>query len=207
MYAFFFFAELGKDLRQRWEMLAALDHDILWSLTDEQAEMLGDLFDDGYKLAMEEMKLPESFDATMKRMAVIIKRIGAVLTVLRMEDPSALEGTSPALGEESVVYCSDEDFKTLVMLAEKLTRHAALMTLMLPEEAEKVLETQVVSEAQDRADELLEALPDECSTAEVLEVGERLNQSTRAVEKYLKILVEDGKLERVKKGQYKKVKA
>ena len=201
------FAELGKDLRQRWEMLAALDHDVLWSLTDEQAEMLGDLFDDGYSLAMDAFRLPDSFDATIKRMAVIIKRIGAVLTVLRMEvGPMGLIGPLGPIGD--VVYCSDEDFKTLVMLAEKLTRHAALMTLMLPEE-EKVLETQVVSpqkkESEERVQVLYDALPKKFSKKEATEIAATLEIEERSLENYLKNLVERKMIVRLKLGMYQKV--
>ena len=201
------FAELGKDLRQRWEMLAALDHEVLWSLTDEQADMLGDLFDDSYRLAMEEFHLPESFDATIKRMAVIIKRIGAVLTVLRMEvGPMGLIGPLGPIGD--VVYCSDEDFKTLVMLAEKLTRHAALMTLMLPEE-EKVLETQVVSpqkkESEERVQVLYDALPKKFSKKEAFEIAATLEIEERSLENYLKNLVERKMIVRLKLGMYQKV--
>jgi len=200
------FNELGKDLRQRWEMLAALDHDILWSLTDEQADMLGDLFDDGYRLAMEEFHLPESFDATIKRMAVIIKRIGAVLTVLRL--PLNTSASCSDLGavppSPEVLYCSDDDFKTLVMLTEKLTRHAALMTLMLPEE-EKVLETQVVSEAQERAEQLLESLGEKFTTQEAVEAGEALGMKKRSVMRYLSDACERKRIVKTNVGQYQQV--
>ena len=222
------FAELGKELLQRMRWLSLQKTDILWSLTDEQSEMLGDLFDDGYRLALETMHLPTSFDSTVKRMAVTIKRIGAVLTMLRMELPKTAEqtnscivtfntntyslpasGTPPPLGGElnGVLYCSDEDFRTLVMLSEKLLRHAALMMLMLPDEAENPLKAEIksVDELQNRVDELCEKLPDEFGTAEALAIGEEMDISGRAVEKYLKILVENKQIEREKKGYYKKL--
>ena len=229
------FAELGKELLQRMKWLSLQKTDILWSLTDEQSEMLGDLFDDGYRLALEEMHLPTSFDSTVKRMAVTIKRIGAVLTMLRIpiDDasyPLGLKATPPTLGGElmpnsctitfntkarntaesklpEVLYCSDEDFRTLVMLSEKLLRHAALMMLMLPDEAENPLKAEIKSEAEleKRVDELCEKLPDEFGTAEALAIGEEMDISGRAVEKYLKILVENKQIEREKKGYYKKL--
>ena len=220
------FQELGQELRQHWEMLAALDHDILWSLTDEQAEMLGDLFDDGYKLAMEEFHLPESFDATMKRMAVIIKRIGAILTVLRLPLSSSVCGMNPGEtvpptlvgrgGEQSegfdglhpanpILYCSDTDFHTLVLLAEKLTRHAALMTLMLPEE-EKLLDTQVTSSLAERhADKLLDSLSDEFTTADAIQAGKALEMEQSTVRDHLALCCENKTIVRTKRGHYKKL--
>jgi hypothetical protein len=117
------FRELGQDLFRRWKWLSEQQQDITWSFTDEQAAIMANLFDDGYKIAFEGMQLPLSFDPAFKRMAVTIKRIGAVLTLLRLPLNSSL---SP------ILYCHDEDFKTLVMLAEKLLRHAALMALLFP---------------------------------------------------------------------------
>lgn len=196
------FHELGKELLQRWEWLASREHDILWSLTDEQSEQLGDLFDDGYRLAMEELHLPDSFDATVKRMAVIIKRIGAILTMLRQEPGECSD----------VVYCQDEDFRTLVMLSEKLLRHAALMTLMLPDEEEKWSELRPESEArhqnvENRACELYGFLPEKFSTSEAYATGlERMGIKSRTVDKYLGYLVENEKLSNQMKGQYEKTK-
>ena len=205
------FKELGKDLRKRWEWLASQPQDILWSLTDEQAEMLGDLFDDGYRLAMEAFHLPDSFDATLKRMAVTIKRIGAVLTVLRMEDPSVLRTAPLSMGAaensegQLIMYCSDDDFRTLVMLAEKLTRHAALMTLMLPEEKESALTTQVVSDAQERAEQLIESLGEKFTTQEAVEAGEALGMKKRSVMRYLSDACERKRIIKTNVGQYQKV--
>jgi len=202
------FHELGQDLFKRWKWLSSQEQDITWSFTDEQAAIMADLFDDGYRLAFEGMQLPISFDPAYKRMAVTVKRIGAVLTMLRMEDPSALKGTSPALGEESVMYCSDEDFKTLVMLAEKLLRHAALMTLLLPEE-EQMLETQIVSpqkkESEERVQVLYDALPKKFSKKEAIEIAASQEIEERSLENYLKDLVERKMIVRLKLGVYQKV--
>jgi hypothetical protein len=202
------FNELGQDLRQRWEMLAALDHDVLWSLTDEQVDMLGDLFDDGYRLAMEEFHLPESFDATIKRMAVIIKRIGAVLTVLRM--PLNTSASCSDLGavppSPEVLYCSDEDFKTLVMLAEKLTRHAALMTLMLPEDSNNPLPTQVRSDAAERMEQLFESLPEKFTTKEAIDCSAGLGVDKRSVMRYLSDACDNKTIKRTSIGHYTKLK-
>lgn len=171
-------------------------------MTDEQSEQLGDLFDDGYRLAMEELHLPDSFDATVKRMAVIIKRIGAILTMLRQKPGECSD----------VVYCQDEDFRTLVMLSEKLLRHAALMTLMLPDEEEKLQELRPESEArhqnvENRACELYGFLPEKFSTSEAYATGlERMGIKSRTVDKYLGYLVENEKLSNQTKGQYEKTK-
>ncbi|MBQ7672335.1 MAG: DUF3987 domain-containing protein [Paludibacteraceae bacterium] len=210
------FDELGQELRQRWEWLSKQNRDILWSLTDEQSEQLGDLFDDGYRIALEEMNLPTCFDATVKRLAVTIKRIGAILTLLRQETPTTAENQesmiqlispispiSPNL--PSVLYCSDEDFHTLMMLAEKLMRHAALMTLMLPDETESALPAQIKSEAENRAEQLLDTLGEKFTTADALKAGEQMGLERRTIEQYLTSLKDNKQIIRTKKGNYQKV--
>ena len=109
-----------------------------------------------------------------------------------------------------VVYCSDEDFKTLVMLAEKLLRHAALMTLLLPEE-EQMLETQIVSDedhhnVENRANQLYDLMPDKFSTSEAYAMGlKEMGRKSRTIDKYLGYLVENKRIINSAKGIYEKV--
>ena len=224
------FDELGQELRQRWEWLSKQEKDILWSLTDEQSEQLGDLFEDGYRLALEEMNLPTSFDATLKRLAVTIKRIGAILTVLRLEIPkfeetsqnqeSMIQLISPISPTQSdrpeerispigpnlpeVLYCSDEDFKTLVMLAEKLMRHAALMMLMLPDETESALPAQIGRPKQSNL--LKELLPEKFTTQDAVKVGEDNSLSERSVMRWISEAIKDKQVVKTSQGHYQLVK-
>ena len=222
------FAELGKELLQRMRWLSSRQADILWSLTDEQSEMLGDIFDDGYRLALEAMHLPTCFDATVKRMAVTIKRIGAILTILRLDIPNTPEPASsctftfstqaqntpakiegaPAgegnMNHSEVLYCSDTDFRTLVMLSEKLLRHAALMMLMLPEESEDPLQPQIGRAKQ--SDLLSELLPDKFTTQEAVKIGEDNRISERSVMRWISDAIKDKKVVKISKGHYQLVK-
>ena len=189
------FHELGQDLFKRWKWLSQQEQDITWSFTDEQAAIMADLFDDGYKIAFEGMQLPVSFDPAFKRMAVTVKRIGAVLSLLRMD----MEADVP-----EILYCNDEDFKTLVMLAEKLLRHAALMTLLLPEE-EEMLPTQIVSEALTRAEEWLQDVKENFTTAEAIAAGGKHGYTDRTVKNHLKAACEAKRISRVSSGHYRKL--
>ena len=213
------FDELGHELLRRFNSLAQLDHDILWSLTGEQSEQLADLFDDGYRLALEEMHLPTSFDATVKRLAVIIKRIGAILTLLRMEIPETEENpnsctftlstkaaNAPERALPEVLYCSDTDFHTLVTLSEKLLRHAALMTLLLPEDSESPLPAQIKSESgMERTKDLLALLPEKFTFAEATKCGEQIEMIERMVSEYLKRAIVAKQIVRTSRGKYQKV--
>jgi hypothetical protein len=213
------FDELGHELLRRFNSLAQLDHDILWSLTGEQSEQLADLFDDGYRLALEEMHLPTSFDATVKRLAVIIKRIGAILTLLRMEIPETEENpnsctftlstkaaNAPEKAIPEVLYCSDTDFRTLVTLSEKLLRHAALMTLLLPDDSESPLPAQIKSESgMERKKDLLTLLPEKFTFAEATKCGEQIEIIERMVSEYLKRAIVAKQIVRTSRGKYQKV--
>ena len=190
------FDELGQDLLRRWMWLCEQDHDIRWSLTDEQAAIMADLFDDGYKIAFEGMQLPIAFDPAFKRLAVTIKRIGAVLSLLRMD----LNSEAPA-----TLYCGDDDFKTLVMLAEKLLRHAALMTLLLPEE-EQILQTEMAEGVAERhAKELLDKLGDTFTTKEAIELGETLEMARTTVMEHLRMCCRNKVIKKLERGRYCKL--
>ena len=202
------FEQLGEELLARWKWLKEQDHDCIWSLTDEQADVLGDILEDAYMLAYERKVVPETskpmemplrFTPAFNRMVVSIKRIGLILSALRLEVGNELP---------EVLYCSDEDFKTLVMLAEKLLRHAVDLTLMQPEE-KMVLplnRVDLVSEAERKAEAFWHDLPIAFSTTEALSLGKKNDIERRTVEKYLKILIDQKKVIRVRKGTYKKSK-
>ena len=190
------FNELGGELLRRWEWLMLQEKEILWSFTPEQAEVMGDLFNDGYVLALEAMHLPIDFDPIVKRMAVTVKRIGAVLTVLRQDVSQPLP---------DVLYCSDEDFHTLVMLAEKLLYHAALVTLMLPEEAENPLKAEIRSVTDERTKDLLDLLPEMFTTSEAIAAGNSIGMEKRTVEDHLRVSCENKSIVRINRGKYKKV--
>ena len=118
--------------------------------------------------------------------------------------PMGLIGPLGPIGD--VIYCSDEDFKTLVMLGEKLTRHAALMTLMLPEEAEKVLPTELTDTIAERhAKELLDKLNNEFTTQEAYDAGESLNMGKSTVKDHLSFALENKLIERLERGKYRKL--
>lgn len=172
------YKQLSEDLFRRWQYLSSLDEDLLFSLTPEQSQALGELFADAYNLAFEpDLSMPEVFDATVKRLLVIILRIGAILTTLRLDIPNNLPTTSP-MSDSSVLYCSDQDFQTLTTLSEKLLRHAALMILTLTQPQAMQERTHQATKASynviESTEKLLEALPNEFSYTEMLSISERL---------------------------------
>ena len=186
---------LSDDLFLRWQYLSSLDEDLLWSLTPEQSEALGVLFADAYNLAFEpKANMPEVFDATVKRLLVIILRIGAILTTLRLPLSSSFPNGN------SVLYYSDQDFQTLATLSEKLLRHAATMLLLLTDDNSP----QQSTPRNTKASGLLDLLPNVFTTADAVLIGEELGVTERAVRLRLKVAVENKVIRRTTRGKYRK---
>ncbi len=165
------------------------------------------------------MHLPTSFDATVKRLAVIIKRIGAILTLLRTEIPETEEtpnsctftlstkaANAPEKAIPEVLYCSDTDFRTLVTLSEKLLRHAALMTLLLPEDSESPLPAQVASpRITEQQEDLLSRLPENFTSKDLKAVSDETGIAERTLRDRVNELLKSKKIVRLKLGHYRKV--
>jgi len=180
------FQELGEELYDRWVWLLKQDHDCLWALTDDQAKQLAAFFHDGFHFALDEMELPEDFDASIFRMAVTIKRIGMILGALRLD-------MSQPLPER--VYCSDEDFLTLGKLAEQLLKHAARLSMMLPDAKTNLREGYgPMTRAEKKMLELFEVLPERFSASDAIAIGAQLGMSRATVYRHLAGLQDAGLL-------------
>jgi hypothetical protein len=97
-------------------------HACYFYFTDAQLKTIKRMFRSEYDTYSQE--LGGLFDASLKRMPVIMKRIGMILTGLR------LDMTKP-LPER--VVCSEEDFQTILLIGHKLLMHAAIVFQMMPE--------------------------------------------------------------------------
>ena len=67
------------------------------------------------------------------------------------------------------------------------------------------LPSQIKSEAENRADQLLETLGEKFTTAEALKAGKQMGLERRTVEQYLTSLKDNKQIVRTKKGNYQKV--
>ena len=188
------FEQLGQELLERWKYLSGLSRNIYWKLSPEQWQQLGEFFEAHHALRDIFSYAPEAYAAMVKRFSVSIQRIGAILAALRL-DPEA-----PAPDK---MYCCDEDFKTLVTLADTLIYHSAAMVNMLNEP-----QSPTPSEPTHRntkAAGLFDLLPDRFTTAEAVEIGKELELKEVTVKTRLVEWVKEKRLKRPKIGQYIKV--
>ena len=113
---------LATELGDRYLWMEEAGHACYFYFTDAQLKTIKRMFRSEYDTYSQE--LGGLFDASLKRMPVIMKRIGMILTGLR------LDMTKP-LPER--VVCSEEDFQTILLIGHKLLMHAAMVFQMMPE--------------------------------------------------------------------------
>ena len=115
------YAQLTKEISQRYAWMKKAKHACYFYLTDAQRKSITRMFRGMYETLRP--AFGNEFDSILKRMPVIMKRIGMIFTGFR------LDMTKP-LPERMV--CSDDDFETMMLIGHKLLLHAAMMYQMLP---------------------------------------------------------------------------
>ena len=135
----------------------------------------------------------QMFVSTLKRMPVIMKRIGMILTGLRLDITKPLP--------ERVV-CSDEDFETMILIGHKLLMHAAMMYQILPE-----VKTTEVGEIGSNVlqKQFFKMLSENFSKQDAVKQAQVLGVAARTMERWLAKSIQLFEIERVNQGSYKKL--
>ena len=126
------------------------------------------------------------------RMPVIMKRIGMILTGLRLDMKKPLP--------ERVV-CSEEDFQTMLLIGHKLLMHAAMVFQMMPE-----LKATPVGEIGGNMlqKQFFQMLPTDFTKQEAVKQAEVLGVSVKTIEVWLQKYIQSSHIERVMHGSYRK---
>ena len=194
------YQELGIQLYNRWKRLSKLTYTVRYRFTKEQDQKISGLFNDAYYLGLEAMGLPESFDSAVKRLFVNIRRIGAIMTVLRLPMNKPIP---------EVLYSTEEDFETLYVLAKRLLMHAGMLSLALVPEGSMQSSPGLdkCNSDGERMNEidLLEKLPQRFSYQDIKSISEETGVAERTLRLRILKLVETKQVVRLSKGQYRKV--
>jgi len=188
-------ADYLKDFYQ-WQM--GSEHNCEFRLTEEQQQQLSEAFLSWYNIVIEQMGFPISFDSCIKRLAISVMRFGLILNAVRLD-------TDEPFPTELV--CTDDDFKTMMLLVEKLVYHEVGVLSLLPEEDTmdaNIIVTDRTQEANIRRQALLDALPDEFSTKQAIEEGETQGVPRPTVERWLQKWFNDKQCVRPAQGLYRK---
>ena len=134
---------------------------------------------------------------TAEEAASIVKRLGLILYRMAMIFTSLRKFEN---GEAATrIVCTDEDFNTALWLAEIYLHHSILMFNNLPKQSEA---TQF--KTGDSKRKFFEALPEEFTRQQAVEIGKQFQLSPRTVDDILHNAT--GKaLEKLKAGHYRKI--
>ena len=181
---------LAMELGDRYLWMETAGHACYFYLTDTQLKTIKRMFRSEYDTYSQEFG--DLFDASLKRMPVIMKRIGMILTGLRLD-------TSKPLPER--VVCSEEDFQTMLLIGHKLLMHAAMVFQMMPE-----LKATPVGEIGGNMlqRQFFQMLPTDFTKQEAVKQAEVLGVSVKTIEVWLKKYIESSHIERVMHGSYRK---
>ena len=196
------FDGLAQELFERWKYLSSLTRNIYWKLNPEQWQQLGEFLEAHHALRDIFSYAPEAYAAMVKRFSVSIQRIGAILAALRLpiQNQAPISPINSSAPER--LTCCDDDFRTLMTLADTLIYHSAAMVNMLNEP-----QTPNPSEPTHRTTKsaiLLDLLPPEFTTAEAIIVGEELGITDRTVRNQLSEALNDKQIKRVARAKYVK---
>ena len=186
------YARLASELgaRYRW-MRAAKKKKCYFYLTDAQCKTVKRMFRSEYEVYSRE--LGQEFASTLKRMPVIMKRIGMILTTFR------LDITKP-LPER--VECSEEDFETMLLIGHKLLMHAAMVYRMLPEVKKQNIGEIGVNMLQRQ---FFGMLPTDFTKQDAMKQAEVLGISVDTMKRWLTKYTQSGEIQRIEQGKYRKI--
>ena len=184
------YEQLGHELSQRYGWMRKAKHPCYFYLTDAQRKTITRMFRAMYET--QRYAFGNEFDSILKRMPVIMKRIGMILTGLRMD-------MSQPLPERMV--CSEDDFETMILIGHKLLMHSAMMFQMLPENKDtapgEIGHTLIQKQ-------FFEMLPADFTKQDAVKQAEVLGVNVRTMEDWLEKAIQQTVIERIMKGRYHK---
>ena len=185
------YEQLGHELSLRYGWMKKAKRSCYFYLTDAQRKTITRMFRAMYDIYRK--SFGNEFDSILKRMPVIMKRIGMILTGLRMD-------MTKALPERMV--CSEDDFETMILMGHKLLMHSAMMFQMLPENKDAAPGEigQTLIQRQ-----FFDMLPADFTKQDAVKQAEVLGVSVRTMEDWLEKMIKQAHIERVMKGMYQKI--
>ena len=184
------YAQLAKEISQRYAWMKKAKHACYFYLTDAQRKSITRMFRGMYETLRP--AFGNEFDSILKRMPVIMKRIGMIFTGFRLDMNEPLP--------ERVV-CSEDDFEAILLIGHKLLLHSAMMYQMLPQNKDAAPGEIGQSLIQKQ---FFQMLPTDFSKQDAIEQAKVLGVSVRTMEDWLEKMIKHARIERVMKGQYHK---
>ena len=185
------YEQLGHELSLRYGWMRRAKHSCYFYLTDAQRKTITRMFRAMYDIYRK--SFGNEFDSILKRIPVIMKRIGMILTGLRMD-------MTQALPERMV--CAEDDFETMLLIGHKLLMHSAMMFQMLPENKDAV-PGEIGHTLIQR--QFFDMLPADFTKQDAVKQAEVLGIAKSTMGEWLRKYTELSHIERVAHGQYHKI--
>ena len=184
------YAQLAKEISQRYAWMKKAKHACYFYLTDAQRKSITRMFRGMYETLRP--AFGNEFDSILKRMPVIMKRIGMILTGFRLDITKPLP--------ERVV-CSENDFEAILLIGHKLLLHSAMMYQMLPQNKDAAPGEIGQSLIQKQ---FFQMLPTDFSKQDAVKMAEVLGVSVKSLERWLLKFVQSNDLQHISHGLYRK---
>ena len=187
-----YFAGLGRQYNDFYKVLQEVG-EIRFHLTHNQEEAFNAYF--SFIHREYPLLLGDEIIASVRRLGLITFRISMILSSVRMMDDGAY-GTD--------LECLDDDFSAAMTISKALLQHTARVFRELPRAAAQ----NAVSGGQKtvRRQLFLNALPEEFDRATFIDISSRLGMPLSTAERNIKKWTEEGLLERMDLGRYRKIK-
>ena len=182
--------QLSKEISQRYAWMKKAKYSCFFYLTDAQRKSITRMFRGMYDTLRP--AFGNEFDSILKRMPVIMKRIGMILTGFRLD-------MSQRLPER--VVCSDDDFETLILIGHKLLLHSAMMFQMLPTSKDATpgeIGQNLVQK------QFFQMLPTDFTKQDAINTAQVLGVSVKSLERWLLKFVQSNDLQHISHGLYRK---
>ena len=187
------YAQLTKEISQRYAWMKKAKHACYFYLTDAQRKSITRMFRGMYETLRP--AFGNEFDSILKRMPVIMKRIGMILTGFRLD-------MSQPLPER--VVCSEDDFEAILLIGHKLLLHSAMMYQMLPQNKDAAPGEIGESLIQKQ---FFQMLPTDFSKQDAVKMAEVLGVAEATMKRWLTKYTQSGDLQRIEQGIYRKMSA
>ena len=187
------YAQLAKEISQRYAWMKKAKHSCYFYLTDAQRKSITRMFRGMYETLRP--AFGNEFDSILKRMPVIMKRIGMIFTGFRLD-------MSQPLPER--VVCSEDDFEAILLIGHKLLLHSAMMYQMLPQNKDASPGEIGQSLIQKQ---FFQMLPTDFTKQDAVKTAEVLGIVEATMKRWLTKYTQSGDLQRIEQGIYRKMSA
>ena len=184
------YAQLAKEISQRYAWMKNAKHACYFYLTDAQRKSITRMFRGMYETLRP--AFGNEFDSILKRMPVIMKRIGMIFTGFRLDMNEPLP--------ERVV-CSEDDFEAILLIGHKLLLHSAMMYQMLPQNKDAAPGEIGQSLIQKQ---FFQMLPTDFSKQDAIEQAKVLGIPLKTINNWLTKFTQSNEILHVAHGLYQK---